>query len=164
MRRVLVSGLVAGLAGGVVLATLLTVVVPTTPGLPMRSLMRLLAGAAGSDSAMIGWIITLVLGALVGLVLAAIAGYRGRSGTTVMGPALIIGAVVWLAALFVGVPLLFAVSPVAVPITPEFWPLAMFLCVASLLFISAVAAVFVGMASRPRRDDVRETRKLRRAA
>lgn len=164
MRGVLVSGLVAGLAGGVVLATLLTVVTPTTPGLPMRSLMRLLAGAAGSESLMIGWIIILVLGAFVGVMFAAIAGDRRRPGATMMGPALIIGAVVWLAALFVGVPLLFDVSPAAVAASANFWPLGMFLCVASLLFISAVAAVFVGMAAPRRRDDVPEARDMRRAA
>ena len=68
----LASGIVAGLAGGILLGLALTVVVPTHPGLPVASLMELLARRIGA-SALVGWLVVLassaVLGGVYGLLL-----------------------------------------------------------------------------------------------
>ena len=161
--RVLLSGLIAGLAGALVLATLFTVATPTSPGLPMRSLMHLLAGATGSGRLVVGWAITVAVGVLFGLA-AAFAARRARTAALVPGMALVLGGALWLVMVLVAVPVLFDVSPVAVATTPVLWPVALFLGVACLLFGSAVGAVLGAMSSPLGRDERHEPRTLRRAA
>lgn len=165
MLRLVVSGMVAGVAGGIVFSTLLTVMMVTGRGAAMVTLMQLLAGALGSGRLLAGWIAVLGAGAALGGVFASLVGRRHmQKAGTVAGAALFLGLGLWFAEGLVGIPLLFGLPPVVGLADPLVWPMVPAMLVSNLLFTSVLAAVFLGLRPRTARARGVEARDLRRAA
>lgn len=165
MLGLLASGMIAGLAGGLVFSILLTVLVLTGPRAATVTLMQLLSGAIGSDGLLAGWIATLGAGAALGSLFAALVGRRHRRDAgRVASAALFLGLCLWLAEGLVGIPLLFGLPLVAGMADPLVFPILPPMLVSTLLFTSVLAAVFVGLRPRPARERGADARDLRRAA
>jgi hypothetical protein len=165
MRSLLISGILAGLAAGVALATLMTAVMPASPGLPMVVLMRLVLDAIGSEQWLTGWITVVGAGVVIGALFAGLLGMLGRDSATVAGTAVFLGFGLSAVGQLVVVPLLFDASPIATLTDRTFWPIIPFVLLASVLFTSVMAAAFLGIRTserQPRSESA--SSDLRRAA
>jgi hypothetical protein len=164
MRHVLFSGIVGGLAAGIVLGLLLSAVVPSDMGLPHRALMEFLAEGLGLRSLVLAWLVTLAASALLGAIFAGLV-RRSRDAGTVSSVALAFGLAVWVVVSAIAGPLLIGASPVTgLRNIMRVWPLVVGCLMFSLLFLSVLAFVFLTLRSRGERAPVAEARPLRRAA
>src|SRR5262245_12497282 len=81
------AGAVAGLTGGIIAASLLSVMAVTAPQGNIMRVITLVAHTVRSDSFLVGWLVQLaagvVLGALFGVLSAVIAGAAHDPGSTV---------------------------------------------------------------------------------
>lgn len=155
----LASGVVAGLAGGVVFGILATLMTDVVAGHGLVSLMRLIGQAVGSGSLLTAWMIVLAIGVLLGALFGILAGRPGRDTGAVASYGLLYGLALGLLVGFVAVPLMLGRSPSS----REIWPWLPATLVACLLFASALAGTFVWLqGKRPGAGGTRQT--LRRAA
>ena len=164
-KSALASGIVAGLAGGVLLGLVLTVVVPTNPGLPAASLMELLDRRVGVSRMLVGWLVVLAASGVLGALFGAMLRNR-RTPERAAVVALVYAFVLWVVDGLVGVPLLFGAAPLTGLANPALWPLVVMAFGITLLFTSVMAATFLAL--RPpelRRDgEAVQARTYRHAA
>ena len=143
-KSALASGIVAGLAGGVLLGLVLTVVVLTHPELPVASLMELLDRRVGASRALVGWIVVLaasgVLGALYG---ALLRNRRTPESASIM--ALVYAVVLGILEGLIVVPLLVGAAPLVGLANPALWPIAVLAFGINLLFASIMAGTFLAL-------------------
>jgi hypothetical protein len=147
----IVFGVLAGLAGGIVLATWLTVMIVTGPAATMVTLMQLLGAALGHDGLLVGWIAALGAGAVLGGLFALVLGRAAWNPEILAVAALLFGLALWLAEGLVALPLLFQVAPVIGVADPRVWPLIPPMVVPNLLFSSVLAVVLLVFRPRPAR-------------
>jgi hypothetical protein len=161
----LASGIVAGLAGGILLGLALTVVVPTHPGLPVVSLMELLDRGLGARRALVGWVAVLAASGVLGAVYGALLRNR-RTPERASVVALFFALVLGMLEALVAVPLLVGAAPVLGLANPALWPLAVLAVGINLLSASVMAATFLALRPRegPRDQPAREARTVPRAA
>jgi hypothetical protein len=141
----------------------LTVVVPTTPGLPVASLMERLVTVTGAGGLLAGWAMTLGGSAVPGAIFGALLAGRGRDTTTVATVALSCGLALWVVNGVIGVPLLYGAPPVVGLARLSFGPILIVMLLTDLIFFSALAVLFLGLSGRGPREPG-DARDLRRAA
>jgi hypothetical protein len=87
VRSRIAAGAVAGLTGGIIAASLLSVMAVTAPQGNIMRVITLVAHTVRSDSFLVGWLVQLgvgvALGALFGVLYAVIAGAAHDPGSTV---------------------------------------------------------------------------------
>jgi hypothetical protein len=164
MQFNLVRGIVAGLAAGVLLATMLTVMQQELVTGPV-TLMGLVARDVGSKHLAVGWLLDLAVCAGLGALFGLAAGRSALDSGAVAVRALFFGLALWIVGGVLATPLLFGLSPLRGLSRVEVFPWLPALLVAWLLFVSVLAAVFVWLGQR-RRPAARaaSTPEIRRAA
>lgn len=145
MGRRLVSGAVAGLAGGVVFATLATVMTDVVVGTGSVTLIGLIGQAVGAGTLLSAWVIVLGIGALLGAIFGLLVGGPGRDGSTVAACALLCGFVLGVVVGLVAVPLMLGLTPADRAI----WAWLPATLVSCLLFTSVVAIIVIWLQGGP---------------
>jgi hypothetical protein len=165
MRSSIASGIVAGLAGGIVLGTMLTFMTQDATAQGFVTLMGLVARDVGSTRLAVGWLVELGVCAALGALFGALCGRRPPDAGAVASRALFFGLVLWGVSSLVGVPMLYGLPPVRGVVRSEVFPWIPALLAGWLLFVSVLAASFVWLGQR-RRPAVRSAspRDIRRAA
>lgn len=153
MGRRLVSGAVAGLAGGIVFATLATLMADVVTGIGTVTLIGLIKHAVGAGTLLSAWLIVLGVGILLGVLFGVLVGRPGRDGGTVAACGLLCGLALSLLVGLVAVPLMLGLTP-ADRATWAWLPATLMSC---LLFTSVLAIIVVWLQEPAVGGDARHT-------
>jgi len=117
MKRNLLSGAIAGLAGGLVFGTMMQMMTASAPDGREMPMMQMVAMLVGSDQVAIGWIYHLFNSAAIGVLFGGILGSRVSGLGSGLAWGSVYGSAWWILGALVLMPLILGM--------PAFAPLAM---------------------------------------
>jgi hypothetical protein len=144
----LACGIVAGVAGGVVYGVMLHIMTVPAPGYEFLTGIQLFARAVGSDLAVAGWAVHLVVSAAIGALFGLLAGALGREAGAVAAWGLVFALAFFALDILVVTPRLLGLPPVAALAERALWAILPGSLMGHLVYAAVLAGGFLWLRAR----------------